>query len=173
MGVLWGSPKLSEILKPGPPPVFVIAGNQCHAFKAVRQTSELYKWPLLSETRKGRAKQERDFGQNFSLLHRFHNARLLYLVLTHWKNWPEIKKYGLLDSWGFGGEGVGQLRKETPKYAVLNSQQGKYYSTHRTLQKADHLDIWVSAYPWPWQLPFIALGKVKPKSRAKFVFPYS
>lgn len=34
----------------------------------------------VSETRKGKAKQERDFGQKCSLLSKFHNARLLHLV---------------------------------------------------------------------------------------------
>lgn len=34
----------------------------------------------LSETRKGKAKQEGDSGQKCSLLFKFHNARLLHLV---------------------------------------------------------------------------------------------
>lgn len=105
-------PRLPGVLKPGPDPaVYAAAGNQCQALNAVKKKFQLCKWPL-NVTRKGKAEQEKNFVQNCPLLHGSHNERLLCLVLTHWKNWPELKKYyGLSDSWEFGGKGEGNSEK--------------------------------------------------------------
>lgn len=174
MGVLWADPRLPGVLKPGPPQQYT-QQQETHVMH-FRLSSRNSSSPndLSEQDPKGQGQTGKEPCVGFLPAPQIPSCEAFTVSFESLETLTRTQEvlwtFRFLRVWWHGGR---QLKNENLKYAVLNSQQGKYYSKHReTLEKTDRFAFWMLTSSHGMLL-FIAPGKVKRKSRVKFVFPYS